>query len=137
MTMEDEITRNLLLESLSDYIQLWEIPHSLRETHGVKDEEERFARSLPIVEKLIKGGLVAGQFQRIASEDTADKKERLIWEAWRDLNPKYNDAKEVSERVAREWRALGREPMLGEIVYFRHSKNIPSPNVPNNPQGPK
>lgn len=88
-------------ECATDYVGLWCIPWHFREVTGIRDAALRKSLSLDVVRGLLACPEIgAGEFK----VDTFS-----FWS----LSPD-----EAVERIAVEWEALGREPTLGDIVWF-------------------
>lgn len=97
-----ELKEELLREAVEDHRGLWILPWELREVLGIEDPEERRRMTLRMVSDLLGAGLIRAGFPR----------DRLGFEPW------TLTAEEAVARIDREWRALGREPDIGEIVWF-------------------
>lgn len=96
------LEKSLLREAAEDHRGLWIFPWSLREEFGIEDHEERRRITLRMVSDLLGAGLLRAGFP----------KGRLDFEPW------TLSADEAVKRIEREWDALGREPDIGEIVWF-------------------
>ena len=95
------IRNSLLIESTEDYVGLWTIPRQLYLYSEEKDEFAVRRKTIQIIEELLNDELIQpGQFK--------DRK----FEFWK-LSPV-----ETIARIEAEWDALGREPNIGEIVWF-------------------
>lgn len=95
------IRNSLLIESAEDYVGLWTIPRQLRLYSEETDELKLRRKTLQIIEELLNDELIQpGQF-----------KDRNF-ELWK-LSPV-----ETIARIEAEWDALGRDPNIGEIVWF-------------------
>jgi hypothetical protein len=129
----ETFANELLGESLAhDQRGLWRIPAFLRDDLGIETESERRTLTMKTVELLLDKGMVAGNF----IPSLADKN-YSVWQDWRDADPKYRDKKEVLARISTEWDALGHEPNLYEVVWFRRPDPFLSPISNPKPQGPK
>ena len=95
------IRDSLLIESAEDYVGLWTIPVRIRLYSEETDEFKIRRKTLQIIEELLNDALIQpGQF--------TDRD----FELWK-LSPL-----ETIARIEAEWDALGREPNIGEIVWF-------------------
>lgn len=103
-TLTTEAAREVLLEGLDDYLGLWEFVASVREgsatgaSLGAVREEV-----LALVGDLLEEGLVEAGFP------TRDGRFRI----------ESSSATETVERISREWDELGREPDVGDIIWFK------------------
>lgn len=91
----------ILEECEEDYVGLWGVPWYLREVKRISAIDVRFNKSIAVVEEiLLAKDVVVGQFNNNEFE---------IW----DSTPL-----KVIERIQNEWKALSREPTIGEICWF-------------------
>lgn len=107
----EEVVDDLLEECRVDHVGLWELMSAAHSDLGLTAPEEiraatmRLARSL-----LVDRGVQAGF-------PTRDGRGFVAWE----LSPE-----EVLRRIDEAWTALGREPTIGDIVWFM----TPNPAYP-------
>lgn len=98
-----ELHKQLLIECAEDYVGLWsvinEVGSFLKETDALNVRE----KTLAILTELLEAELIQAGFP------TPDSRG---FEQWR------ISAKDVIDRIGRAWDALGREPNIGEIVWF-------------------
>ena len=99
MTRFLELAEDLRLECQEDHVGLWRVVACLR-AEGVTDPMERRKEALAVAEYLLAAGVEAGQFYG------------QEWQAW-SLDPGA-----ALKRIADGWKALGREPDLGDVVWF-------------------
>jgi hypothetical protein len=92
--------RGWLYEAAHDVIGLWNLCHAARYDWGVRSPEELKALVLGFVRELLANGV-----QAINVSDL---------QPWPDQRPDS-----VTERISREWDALGREPNVPDIVWFK------------------
>lgn len=95
----------ILLSGLDDWIQASEVDSVARTVGGAATEAEVQQLSLEIIRKVIKDGLME------VGDVTAQG-----FHAW-DLS-----ADDALERIEREWKALGRNPNLGEICWLSNTE---------------
>jgi hypothetical protein len=96
------LKRELLEEAAEDYVGLWAALWPLREELGIEDEAVRRKIALRVLSDLLEADLIRAGVP----------KGRVRFDAW-DL-----PAEKVLERIEREWDELGREPDIGEVVWF-------------------
>lgn len=95
----DEIVNEVLLECRSDYVGLWSVVR--RVADSLVESAKVLAVTLSVVRKLLGDGrVVAGQFSG---------NQFKVWE---------EPVEEIVSRIESEWAQLGRNPTLGEIVWF-------------------
>lgn len=96
------IEDRVLLESCEDYVGLWSIIWCLREIEKESDPTKIRLQAIKIIGELLEAGLVqCGTFSENGNFE--------IWQL---------DASTIISRIEKEWDALGREPNMGEIVWF-------------------
>ena len=94
--------RDILIECKEDQVGLWSVVRYVKET-GVVDNGEVAETTLHLLNELLSAGrIVAGEFRY---ED--DEFHR--WE----MNPQ-----DIVAKIEDEWKKLGRDPTIGEIVWF-------------------
>jgi hypothetical protein len=89
-------------EATEDVLGLWQLCRSARYDGGAKTPEEVKTMVLGFVRRLLENGVQAVEIR--------DQR------PWSDQNPDS-----VIERISREWDALGREPNVPDIVWFKRS----------------
>jgi hypothetical protein len=89
------------LEARDDWVGLWEVVASLEKLAA--DPATLREQSLDVVRALLDRGFVAGN---LTSSDPG-------FRPWRDQRPEA-----IISRISSEWLALGRIPIIGDIVYF-------------------
>jgi hypothetical protein len=95
----NKLFRELVQECCDDYVGLWAIVRQARE--NVADESMVFETVIALIERLItEGGAVAGDFEG---------DEFLEWQL---------PVSAVLKKVEQQWRALGRDPTIGEVVWL-------------------
>lgn len=105
--MLEELKSQYLVEAQEDYVGLWRLTSSLRERYGISDPNEVRQLTLQLVRELLAAGMEAVDLPSEGSGCTP----------WPDQNHNH-----VLERIEREWYALGREPNIGDIVWFNLPK---------------
>lgn len=95
--------KEILLEGLDDYLGLWEFVFSVRDESDIEDAGEIRRRTLGLARGLLDEGLAKPGFP------TSDGRFEVI-EA---------SAEDIIVRISREWDELGREPDIGDIIWFR------------------
>jgi hypothetical protein len=101
---KDDLTKDILQESLQDYVGLWSIARRLRSVGVTEDAEVRKAALAAINELLCEGHIVAGQFEGTRFQEWKTAPEQII------------------AKIEREWLELKRDPDIGEIAWFTASK---------------
>ena len=96
------VVEDLVSESRVDHVGLWNPVIHIRGL-GLADDATIMRTTLDMLLPLLSTGQIqAGQF-------AVDSDEFRIWE----MQPR-----DVVARIEREWKALGRDPGLGDIVWF-------------------
>jgi hypothetical protein len=99
----DRIFEGIVKECSEDHVGLWVIVWELKNA-GVIAESEIFETTLAIVKRLLADGkIVAGNFNTDIDDD---------FHQWK------MPVEEIVARIKSEWSELGRDPNLGEIVWF-------------------
>lgn len=94
------ILKDKLMECREDYVGLWSIAWRVKRCGGIHPDRI-FQETMGVVKGLLEQeDIVAGQFQNNLFE---------VWSFPHD---------QILARIEAEWRALGREPNLGDIVWF-------------------
>jgi hypothetical protein len=105
------VVRALVSESRVDHVGLWEPVIRMRGL-GLADDAPIMRMTLGMLLPLLSTGQIqAGQF-------AVNSDEFQIWEM---------EPKDVIARIEREWKALGRDPGPGDIVWFVDGPNWVSP----------
>jgi hypothetical protein len=105
------IARDFLTECGEDYVGLWSLVWQIRRA-GMADDSAVMNAALAVVTPLLKERKIsAGQFvgRELCSSRLVDKHG---FEEWK-MDPQH-----VVARIEKEWTQLGRDPGLGEIVWF-------------------
>ena len=102
----DSIVADFEKDSALDYIGLWELVSAVTKEAEEKDDENIRRLTFTLLRKMLARGFRAGGF-------TQTRK----WELWSGQNPDH-----VIRRIEAEWDALGREPNIGDIVWFERSE---------------
>lgn len=112
-TAMDEIKRTLVEETRTDAVGLWAVLWEVKRAFPSLSAEEAKQITLTVIrEGLIKRDFLAGHFSENDDETLAFSEWGLLVE-------------ETMARVEREWVALGREPTLGDVVWFVNSRVLP------------
>jgi len=111
-TME-AVKRVLVEEAQTDTVGLWAVLWEVKQCMpAVSPDEARIITLAAIRQALVEERVVAGQFID-HDEDT------VLFLPW----PQPPD--ETVARIEREWLALGREPNLGDVVWFVDPQLLP------------
>ncbi len=98
------LKQDILRECMDDDVGLWTILWQLREEHEVADSAERRRLTLDLVRDLLTSEAVQAGFP---SSDGSR------FEPWR------GSVDEIMGRIETEWDELGREPTIGDIMWFK------------------
>jgi hypothetical protein len=105
-TKIDQIGRVLVEETRTDTVGLWAVLWQVKhEMPALTPDETKQATLIVIRKALLEERVVAGNF---VDEDD-DNKAFVVWPS---------SAEDSIARIDREWTALGREPNLGDVVWF-------------------
>jgi hypothetical protein len=109
----DDVARVLAESAQTDLIGLWVVSRFVLDAAPELTMAEAMTATLASIRTcLMAGTVVAGEFV-VRDEDTLD------FVAW----PSAVD--DTMVRIERAWRALGREPNLGDIVWFVDPQLLP------------
>jgi hypothetical protein len=98
----DSVCNSVLLEACEDYVGLWSIVWEFREIFKETQNNVIQRDTMEVITKLLNNGFVyAGQFN---SDGEFER-----WNSTPDV---------ILTRIEVEWNNLGREPDMGEIVWF-------------------
>lgn len=103
MTDLTRLKKDLLVECKDDHVGLWTFIKCVRLDLGVADPGRIRRLALEIIQEFLESGLVQAGFP------TADGRGFKPWS----LAPE-----EAVARINSEWDVLGREPNIGDIVWF-------------------
>lgn len=101
----DKICDDFKREAMRDYVGLWQVMNAIERDFKPASPEERRRLTLEVVKKLIAGGLQAVDLEPRGSGC-------VPWA--------HQDVKHVVNRINAEWNALGRDPDIGDIVWFNN-----------------
>jgi hypothetical protein len=104
MKIPDELIARFKAEGAQDWIGLWAIMWELRQLFPKATAEEIRNLTVDLVQQLLSAGFVVASV-----EDKA-------FVRWPDQTPAS-----VARRILDEWKALGREPDIGDIAWFNLS----------------
>lgn len=96
----------VLMDCYEEHEGLWSILWLLRHQYPSTDSADEQTIVLRTVEDLLESGLV------VAGSPASD---------WRGFTPWTEQPSAIIARVKSEWEALGRDPTIGEIVWFTTS----------------
>jgi hypothetical protein len=99
----NKVHRQLLKLCSDDYVGLWFAMTPIEDTSKGADPMEVRSKTIRILYELLREGLIQAGFP------TTDG---------RDFEPWSISVDEAIECINREWDALGREPSIGDIVWF-------------------
>jgi hypothetical protein len=104
-TMRDltRVVEDFLHEAADDDVGLWRVVRVVRRDFGKVDEADVRAASLEVIKELLNRGV-----------EIVDYYEGRGWAKWPEQTTNA-----VRDRIEREWTALGRDPNLGDICWFR------------------
>jgi hypothetical protein len=94
--------QEIIDECHEDYVGLWSLSWNLKRSFQEASEQDIRSLTIKLVRELLQEkDIHAGQFGAGAKF--------IIWEM---------DVDEVVSRIEKEWDELGREPTIGDIVWF-------------------
>ena len=101
-----ECINDLVMRGCDDWVDASEVTSVAKFTGHARTEDEIRSLSLELIRKVVRQGLME-------IGDLPDKSRRLaLWP----MTPQ-----ECLDRVEREWKALGRNPSLGEICWLQNT----------------
>ena len=98
----DDITREVLVEGLDDYVGIWEFAWLLRSRHPDISVDAVREAALDRISRLVEHGLMVPG--------------RLLDEGG--FDPWPSSPADCVERIRVEWGALGRDPEIGDICWL-------------------
>jgi hypothetical protein len=105
------VTRDFLAECHEDHVGLWSLVKRIRRA-GVADDSDILTTTLDLVLPFLsEGAIIAGQFVR-DDQVHATPFDGYEFHQW------TMPTREVIAKIEAEWRELGRDPNIGEIVWF-------------------
>lgn len=100
--MNPTIVADFLAECQEDYVGLWTLVWRSRQAFAEANDEWRREQILDQIHKLLlQKTIIAGSF--------VDKERFVPWSEPPDV---------ATEKIRRQWLGLGRDPEIGEIVWF-------------------
>ncbi|SRR5579871_1383804 len=99
----DEVLQSLADECRQAHVGLWEVVNAARFDLGARNPSETRSLTLQLVR-----GLLAERGMQVG-HPAPDGRHFVSWDI---------PAEEAVRRIEQEWSALGREPNIGEIVWF-------------------
>jgi hypothetical protein len=102
MEMLSKVRDDFLVECADDYVGLWSAVRQVRAVFGGGPPEKVQEATLRILRELLREGLIVAGVPTKAG----------------DLVPWQSPPNETVERIRHEWSALGRDPNIGDIVWF-------------------
>ena len=101
----DEIVHDFVNEARLDYVGFWEITGRVQHRFKLSDRSKVREAVMQIVSGLLSAGLEA--------VDLASSGAGCI--RWENQAPAH-----ILDRISSEWNKLGRDPTIGDIVWFNH-----------------
>jgi len=102
----EKVKRDFLVECTDDYVGLWSVIWHIKHDLKEEDSENIRAISVALIREFLELGLIKAGNPRITGEF-------VEWQL---------DPEGIVERLEREWNELGREPNIGDIVWFTSTK---------------
>src|SRR5579862_5530255 len=97
--INDTVYQDALVECRDDYVGLWSLLRRVKASE--QDQSKWFAQTLELVSRLLReGDVIAGTFHGYK------------------FNPWQMSIDQTLEKVATDWRNLGRDPTIGDIAEF-------------------
>ncbi|MDX6528471.1 MAG: hypothetical protein QOH41_761 [Blastocatellia bacterium] len=107
MELANKIREDFLSECATDSVGLWSLIWNIKHVAGVSDSEE--IRKLALA--ILLGLLISGRIRAgVPTEEHG-------FEQWQ-LSPE-----QIIRAIKQQWDDLGREPDIGEIVWFTSAEN--------------
>jgi hypothetical protein len=101
----EQISNEFLSECHDDYVGLWSLIWTIENKVGETNPQRARALTISLITDLLKEGLIKAGMPNANGE----------FEEW------PGTPGELVKRIEREWDQLGREPNIGEIVWFTAS----------------
>ncbi len=98
----NDVQEQVLIELLDDWVGLWEIARMLQGVSPPASWEQRRSDAVRLIESLLTKGYIR------AGDLTAGG----VFVPW-DM-----PAKAIAQKIDAQWRALGRDPDIGELCWF-------------------
>jgi len=102
----ESISNGFLAECREDYVGLWKLLWRIGKETGEKDSNSTRLIALALLKELLKEGLVEAGMPDANGE----------FEKWR------GSSEEIIRRIEAEWDRLGKEPVIGDVVWFTTTK---------------
>jgi hypothetical protein len=99
MNTKQSALTDILTECRSDYVGLWSVVRTVKEHVGDKTDLTNITMAL-IRKLLVEEGIVAGNFEN---------HKFCVWQ---------ESVDETIHKITLEWQSLGREPTIGDVVWF-------------------
>jgi hypothetical protein len=114
MTMNDltTIAQDFLTECREDYVGLWSLVARIRRAGAADDSNIRKTTLDLVTPPLSEKRIVAGQFVPEGKRHPGQSLDKNGFETWQMRR------EDVIAKIESEWKELGRDPILGEIVWF-------------------
>jgi hypothetical protein len=106
--MSDELLSTLLSEAKHDYIGLWEVTKKVRLLNPNLPPDAVRSRTLQLVTEMLTNGFLA-----------VDLLPSGGCQPWENQN-----LPEILECIEAKWRELGREPNIGDVVWFSTKQKL-------------
>jgi len=106
MNTIEELKNDFLVECHDDYVGLWSLIWTIENEMRETDPQRIRALTISLITELLKQGLIKAGMPNAHGE----------FEEWR-ASPD-----EIVKRIEKEWDQLGREPNLGDVVWFTTTK---------------
>jgi hypothetical protein len=98
----EEISNDFLSEAHEDYVGLWSLIWRIKNLLGEGDPQRVRAVTMAVLTELFQEALIKAGMPNAEGE----------FEEWKD------GPDEIIKRIEGEWHQLGREPNIGDIVWF-------------------
>ena len=97
-----EVRDDFLSESHEDFVGLWSLIWRIKNEMGATDPKSVRAHSMEILRELLSEGLIKAGMPN-------EEGELAEWQ---------ENSEQIVKRIEGEWDQLGREPDIGDIVWF-------------------
>jgi hypothetical protein len=122
MSNLSDLEKEILIKCANDYTGLWSIIRSIKERLSLTDLEEIRHKTMEVLRPLVEAGLIHPGWPKLTGRG---------FEPWIFLTYDRNDPKtkkvnriltqsvdEAMDLIDKEWKALGREPNIGDVAWF-------------------